>query len=122
MALANSLFIAGMETTSNTVYFALLVLSKFPDVQGGCKRPRHAGCLPRPIPRGPCRGALQIIPNAPCLGDPSWHHTEGSILRQAGAPLGCSGSNKRVSKGGGPPPAPRIPPFHPSLGGPPQPG
>ncbi|CAM4686448.1 unnamed protein product [Lepidochelys olivacea] len=32
-ALANSLFIAGMETTSNTVYFALLVLSKFPDMQ-----------------------------------------------------------------------------------------
>ncbi|KAG6928193.1 cytochrome P450 2C23-like [Chelydra serpentina] len=33
MALAKSLFIAGMETTSNTVQFALLTLSKFPDVQ-----------------------------------------------------------------------------------------
>ncbi|XP_038238107.1 cytochrome P450 2C23-like [Dermochelys coriacea] len=31
--LANSLFVAGMETTSNTINFALLVLSKFPDVQ-----------------------------------------------------------------------------------------
>uniref|UniRef100_A0A452J346 Uncharacterized protein n=1 Tax=Gopherus agassizii TaxID=38772 RepID=A0A452J346_9SAUR len=32
-ALVNSLFIAGVETTSNTIQFALLVLGKFPDMQ-----------------------------------------------------------------------------------------
>nr|XP_042700843.1 cytochrome P450 2C23-like [Chrysemys picta bellii] len=33
LALVSSLFVAGIETTSNTVQFALLVIGKFPDVQ-----------------------------------------------------------------------------------------
>ncbi|XP_053866231.1 cytochrome P450 2C23-like [Malaclemys terrapin pileata] len=33
LALVSSLFVAGIETTSNTVQFALLVIGKFPDMQ-----------------------------------------------------------------------------------------
>ncbi|XP_006135820.2 cytochrome P450 2F2-like [Pelodiscus sinensis] len=53
VALTNNLFIGGIETTSNTIQFALLVLSKFPEVQARVHREldRVVGRAQRPALR-----------------------------------------------------------------------
>nr|XP_006135821.1 cytochrome P450 2C31-like isoform X2 [Pelodiscus sinensis] len=53
VALTNDLFIGGIETTSNTIQFALLVLSKFPEVQARVHREldRVVGRAQRPALR-----------------------------------------------------------------------